>query len=71
MLCESSASCEVICVVMFVGSFKPIQRVSPVSESSLAGLFSSTGGDSTPTARRPAADQVPTVTQSTMTAGLH
>ena len=33
-------------------SFKPINRGSPASESSLAGLFSSTGGDSTPTGRR-------------------
>ena len=46
-----------------VCSFKPIvHRGSTASESSLAGLFSSTGGDSTPTGRQP--HELHTVTES-------
>jgi len=53
-------------------SFKPIHRGSTASESSLAGLFSSPGDDSTPTRRRPnelhTVDEAPGVTQSSATA---
>lgn len=79
-LCSWVTMVSLCCWCVSESSFKPIHRGSTASDSSLAGLFSSTGGDSTPTGHRldgpndilRTVDESATVTEpSTTTAGQY